>query len=348
MTFSPSQTANRAWALVTALQTRFVEGLQASTSNSYPFQKVPWLRDAGKCGGGHRLMAPAGTAYNRGSVNVSHVHYTGMTDKALDSATALSTIIHPISPLIPSVHIHVSWTEMKTTSAQQQKGYFRIMADLNPAIKCDPDTRSFEDALRLAAGRWYESGARQGEQYFFIPALGRHRGVTHFYLEQHASGDIGGDFALAKQVGEAAIDSYCETLSRHLKQNVKPTASNYAEQLAYHTLYLYQVLTLDRGTTSGLLVHAENDVGILGSLPARVDRNLLASWQAKSAPELAQLVANIVGVIPENGEINDPQKEGLAKVVRNFFRDHPAALQLQARGDILPPTVANHGASSLP
>jgi len=35
--------------------------------------------------------------------------------------------------------------------------------------------------------------------------------------------------------------------------------------------------TADRGTTSGLLVHDENDVGILGSLPSHVDKKLLES-----------------------------------------------------------------------
>jgi hypothetical protein len=28
--------------------------------------------------------------------------------------------------------------------------------------------------------------------------------------------------------------------------------------------------------------------------------------------------------------------------VRRFFRAHPEALELQARGDVVPPTVANH------
>ena len=42
------------------------------------------------------------------------------------------------------------------------------------------------------------------------------------------------------------------------------------KQLAYHTRYFYQVLLLDRGTTAGLLVHDDNDVGTLGSLPGQV------------------------------------------------------------------------------
>ena len=48
--------------------------------------------------------------------------------------------------------------------------------------------------------------------------------------------------------------------------------------------YLFQVLTLDRGTTHGLLAHSENDVGTLGSLPTVVDRQLLQSWMEKVSP----------------------------------------------------------------
>ena len=32
----------------------------------------------------------------------------------------------------------------------------------------------------------------------------------------------------------------------------------------------------------------------------------------------------------------------LAKAVREHYQAHPEALELQARGDVVPPTVANH------
>ena len=38
-----------------------------------------------------------------------------------------------------------------------------------------------------------------------------------------------------------------------------------------HSLF-FQVLTLDRGTTHGLLAHGDNDVGTLGSLPNFVSK----------------------------------------------------------------------------
>jgi hypothetical protein len=103
-----------------------------------------------------------------------------------------------------------------------------------------------------------------------------------------------------------------------------------------------QVLTLDRGTTSGLLVHDQNDLGILGSLPARIDRELLASW-AEAVPELQRpLVEALVRCVPSSGDLTNAVKLDLAREVRSFYRAHPAALALQASGGTLPPTVANH------
>lgn len=343
MTFSPSASAHSAWQLVTKLQATFALGL-AQTGGTKPFSQQDWLRSKGQFGGGYRLMAEdgAGSTFNRASVNVSHVHYTSDDSKALSSATALSTIVHPSSPLAPSVHIHVSWTEMKTGS-----GYWRIMADLNPSIQEAEDRDFFAAQLKQAAPTHYAEASAQGDKYFFIPALNRHRGITHFYLEQFASASKDDDFKMAENVGLAAIHGYLEILSKRLQSKLLSSSHEVnqdqrSKQLAYHTLYVFQVLTLDRGTTSGLLVHDENDVGVLGSLPAKIDNELLKSW-GKIAPKAhAPLVARIVEAIPSSGVIGDSEKRALARIVRTFFRDQPEALNIQAKGDVFPPTVSNH------
>ncbi|HHD77927.1 MAG TPA: coproporphyrinogen III oxidase, partial [Campylobacteraceae bacterium] len=187
-------------------------------------------------------------------------------------------------------------------------------------------------------------GRAQGERYFFIPALGRHRGVAHFYLECFNTGDFNRDLAYAKAFGEAVIDTYTSIVSERIAGNPPADGKACALQLAYHTLYLFQVLTLDQGTTSGLLVHDQNDVGILGSLPSHVDVDLLKSWaKAVEAPQ-QKLVESIVDILGGSGvvEVDRRRKIGLAKVVRSHYRKYPEAIKLQARGEITPPTVANH------
>ena len=116
------------------------------------------------------------------------------------------------------------------------------------------------------------------------------------------------------------------------------------KQLAYHTLYLFQVLTLDRGTTSGLLIHDQNDVGIMGSIPSHVNRDLLASWVEKMPEPQDQLLLSLIQALPNEvpTPVDEKTKKLLAKAVRKHYKKYPHALSMQASGEIIPPTVENH------
>lgn len=337
-----SPRAVSALALVESLQRRFIAGLEAvarAEGSADRFAPVVWLRDEGRHGGGTRYEAGETPVFDRGSVNVSQVHYDDDPGKRLASASALSTIIHPSNPHAPSVHLHFSFTELRDGS-----GYWRLMADLNPSIPYAVDEARFGALLRHAAPQHYEHARAQGDRYFYIPALGRHRGVTHFYLEGHRTEDHDADAALVRTVGEAITDGYCEILTTALRDRRIVTSHDRAAQLAYHTLYLFQVLTLDRGTTSGLLVHDQNDAGILGSLPSRVDRALLSSWAPRLPPPQDELLRALVAALPEAAPapVTREVKLALAHAVRVHYQAHPQALALQASGEIVPPTVDNH------
>ncbi|WP_372845106.1 coproporphyrinogen III oxidase, partial [Pontiella sp.] len=302
-----------------------------------PLPECEWLRDGGRHGGGRRFGIGDSALQGRASVNVSQVHYEDEPARRLASATAISTIVHPAHPQAPSVHLHISWTETKGDD-----GYWRLMADLNPSMPNEADTAHFNAALNGAFGALAEAASAQGDRYFFIPALGRHRGVAHFYLEQFNSGSFAADLALAKRVGEAAIDAYVQMLPG--REVGPPSDAERAAQLAYHTLYFFQVLTLDRGTTAGLLVHDQNDVGILGSLPARIDKTLLASWRPGMPEPQDRLLDHLLEVLPDCRicTIDEAVKAKLAAAVRAHYRNHPEALDLQASGNSTPPTIENH------
>lgn len=336
-----SPTAAAALRLVEGWQARFATRLDALHA-APRFVDVSWLRDDGRHGGGTRRCVADTPVFNRASVNISQVHYDDMPDKRLASATALSTIVHPAHPLAPSVHIHVSWTELRGAAGQQgTQGYWRLMADLNPSHPNWEHTRRYEAALRAVAPTQYAEARGRGDRYFCIPALDRHRGVTHFYLEAYRTDDLDADRIFANAFACAAIDSYADLLDVIVPALGVPTAEERATQLAYHTLYLFQVLTLDRGTTSGLLVHDQNDVGIMGSLPARVDVDLLRSWREK-VPALQQPLVDALVDALGDGVVDAPTKQALAQAVRAHYTACPEALALQATGGIVPPTVANH------
>lgn len=330
-----STSARCALELVQGLQARLRAHLERISVEALAC--VEWARDDGRHGGGARFIAVETPMFNRAAINVSQVHYDDEPEKKLASATAISSIIHPQNPLAPSLHVHISWTEMK-----DGRGSWRVMADLNPAIVVDDDTARFEAALKGAASVWYDRARLQGDRYFYIPALSRRRGATHFYLESFSTADRGADASLARRVGESAIDTYAQILSEAQQRSFDDDAR--AAQRAYHTAYFFQVLTLDRGTTSGLLVHDQNDLGIMGSLPAFIDPLLLSSWAERLEPVQRGLVRALVDALPASGHVSDAVRSVLARIVRTHYQAHPEALAHQAAGDVIPPTVDNHRA----
>jgi coproporphyrinogen III oxidase len=343
-TLAQSPQAQKALVLVEGLQAYFVSKLDALAleyGEGKSCQPIEWGRDTGRHGGGIRYEARDTMLFDRGSVNVSQVHYDDDSSKKLSSATAISTIIHPNNPHAPSMHMHISWTQMRDT-----EGYWRIMADLNPSLigEANLDKTIFSKALEEVTGETYEEGKAQGDRYFSIPALERTRGVSHFYLEGYASKGFEEDKIFADKIGKKVIDTYISIISSKFLSGNNFTKEDKKEQLAYHTLYLFQVLTLDRGTTSGLLVHSQNDIGIMGSLPSHIDRDLLASWQSLVPTPQDELVEALLHALPEvvPTPIEEETKLALAEAVRRHYKKYPKALALQAKGECIPPTVENH------
>jgi len=334
--------AKIATILVEDLQSYFVKKLDDIShelGKQQPCESIEWFRDEGRHGGGVRYEARDETVFNRASVNVSQVHYDDDEGKKLSSATAISTIIHPKNPHAPSMHMHISWTQMR-----DGLGYWRIMGDLNPSLKNDVFQRDFDMAVDRAAGKYADEGVEQGDRYFNIPVLNRTRGVSHFYLENFNSGDFEADYAFAKNMGEAIVDVYIGIVLQALQYYTSYTKEEIETQIDYHTLYLFQVLTLDRGTTSGLLIHEQNDIGIMGSLPSHINRELLASWVELMPKPQDELVKALVNAMTDDRLVfvDEKLKKELANRVREHYRKYPEALAIQASGGVIIDTVGNH------
>jgi coproporphyrinogen III oxidase len=116
------------------------------------------------------------------------------------------------------------------------------------------------------------------------------------------------------------------------------------------------VLTLDRGTTHGLLAHSQNDVGTLASLPGAIDRSLLTEWLQKleqgsgnvSHKPQDLLLREVLKVFPAAGAegaagaagpvlgspVTDESRKALANAVRTHYRAHREAVKMQADMDM--------------
>jgi len=340
MIMSKENEAIEAYTLVRTLQKRFVDklnNLSQTIGENKNFEEVTWLRDEGIHGGGSRFEARDNILFNTASVNVSQVHYDEDDTKKLQSASAISTIIHPKNPQVPSIHIHISLTKLRDGGA-----YWRVMADLNPSIINEEDKNIFNKTIEDLAGSTYDEGVKQGNKYFNIPALNRHRGISHFYLENYKTANKENDSTFALKFGEGVIDTYIDIINNAFKTRKEFSVQDIKAQLDYHTLYLFQVLTLDRGTTSGLLIHSQNDVGIMGSLPTFVNKKLLESWSSKVEKPQDELVKSLAEVLNTQGCVDVKTKEKLASIVREHYKKYPEALSMQASGNTIPSTVSNH------
>jgi coproporphyrinogen III oxidase len=325
-----SEKAQAVYQLVSGLQQYFAEALQSNIDLPMQCNRADWLRNEGLFGGGNRLECES-SFFNSGSINVSQVQYENVEDKKLKSATALSTIIHPENPHCPSIHIHISYTEMKSG-----EGYWRMMMDLNPSLSFEK-TDEFKKIISNSIPQSLRFGYEMGDQYFHIPVLKRHRGVCHFYLEQYNGKSFQDDLLLARTLTENVMKYYSETIAKFNKSS-QPLEEDKALQLDYHTLYFFQVCTLDKGTTAGLLVHNENDVGILGSLPKRVNKSLLETWVSKMPEPQEGLLKNLITALGEDTQpfIDKKVKNKLAQAIRDHYRKYPQAMSLQASCDNSP------------
>ena len=62
------------------------------------------------------------------------------------------------------------------------------------------------------------------------------------------------------------------------------------------------MLSLDRGTTHGLLAHSDNDVGTLGSIPPVLNREILAEWTRLVPAPQGGLIMRINEIL---GDVDD-------------------------------------------
>jgi len=324
----------RALELINTLQKTFESALLplCETPRSTTFT---WLRHGGEYGGGNRIGFDD-AVFNSATLNVSQVFYPQAV-KPLRCATALSCIVHPSHPMAPSLHLHVSYT-----ARHNEKGYWRIMADLNPSNPVDADTALFVQTLQKFGGKYADEAMQEGDTYFYIPQLMRHRGVAHFYQEAFSLDSFDEEASYVEPLTRAVIAQYTALVTSHLSDAIEDNVR--LAQRFYHTLYLFQVLLLDRGTIAGLVVHDENDLGILGSLPKTIDGYQFKLWvnvcQEAQQP-LVQQISDILGTDDEQ-EVSDEKKLAIASVLRTFYRENPDAMKWLAAGSKAVPTVNNH------
>ena len=181
-------------------------------------------------------------------------------------ATGISVVIHPTSPLIPSMHFNSRF--LKTS-----KTWFGGGIDITPAISFKKETEYFHSILDKACSKhsktYYDEHKKWCDEYFFLKHRNEARGAGGIFFDYLDSGDINNDLEYVKEVGNFFL-SYIQYIFNKYAEK-EWTDQEKHMQLKKRGRYVEFNLLYDRGTKFGLETGG-NTEAILMSMPPH------ASW----------------------------------------------------------------------
>jgi coproporphyrinogen III oxidase len=241
------------------------------------FGEDRWERPGG--GGGRTRVLEGGRIFEKGGVNVSAVW--GELEESFARklqgegrqffAAGLSLILHPRSPLVPTVHANWRFIE------QGPAAWFGGGADLTPHYLFDEDATHFHRVLRDVCER-HEGGSyrrfkEQCDRYFWLAHREEARGVGGIFFE-NTGRPLELDFAFVQDCGRAFLSAYLPLVQR--RRDLPWTEEQKRWQGLRRGRYVEFNLVYDRGTLFGLQTRGRSE-SILVSMPPQ------ASWEYEAA-----------------------------------------------------------------
>jgi coproporphyrinogen III oxidase len=248
------------------LQDRICAGLEKADGGT-TFREDTWTRAGG--GGGRTRVIADGAVIEKGGVNFSEVYGEFSPEFAKQipgdglafTATGLSLVIHPRSPLVPTVHANFRFL------THGSKAWFGGGGDLTPYYPFKEDVIHFHrvwkkvcDAHPGAAN--YAKMKADCDEYFHLKHRNEARGVGGIFFDYMDATDAA--FAFVKAAGEAFLDAYLPILER--RKGLPYTPEQRVFQEVRRGRYVEFNLVYDRGTIFGLKTDGRTE-SILMSLP---------------------------------------------------------------------------------
>ena len=257
------------------------------------FREDLWQREGG--GGGRTRVMEGGALFEKAGVNFSAVH--GDFDEAFAArmpigdgthffATGMSLVLHPLSPLVPTVHANFRYLE------RGSGGWFGGGTDLTPYYPYKEDAIHFHRTLKAACDKshveFYPRFKHDCDEYFFIKHRDESRGVGGIFFDHltgnedwlaatlPSAGRMEFIFAFVQAAGRAFLPAYLPIAER--RRNESYTEREREFQLIRRGRYVEFNLVYDRGTHFGLETRGRTE-SILMSLPP------LVKWVYDYRPE---------------------------------------------------------------
>jgi coproporphyrinogen III oxidase len=257
---------DRAVQFLRGLQDRICAALEAADGQAR-FREDTWQRPGG--GGGRTRVIGDGAVFEKGGVNFSEVFGDFPADFAKSlpgegtkfTATGVSLVIHPRSPLVPTVHANFRYLTHGT------KAWFGGGADLTPYYPFREDVIHFHKVWKQVCTKHaplvdYHKMKKDCDEYFFLKHRNEARGVGGIFFDYMDATEPMFDFV--REAADCFIDSYVPIVER--RKRLSFTAEERFFQEVRRGRYVEFNLVYDRGTIFGLKTDGRTE-SILMSLP---------------------------------------------------------------------------------
>jgi coproporphyrinogen III oxidase len=264
------------------LQDRICTGLEAADGG--PFREDLWSREGG--GGGRTRVMEAGGLFEKAGVNFSSVsgelpeEFAQKIPRGTGTAffaTGVSLVLHPASPMVPTVHANFRYLE------KGDAWWFGGGMDLTPYYPHAEDAVHFHRTIKTACDThdpdFYPRFKKWCDEYFFLKHRGETRGVGGVFFD-YLDGDRERNFGFVSGLGDAFLNAYLPIVERRRKDPFDDRQRQY--QLYRRGRYVEFNLLYDRGTIFGLETRGRTE-SILMSLPP------LVRWVYDYKPEPGSL-----------------------------------------------------------
>lgn len=253
------------------------------------FREDQWIRPEG--GGGRSRVIENGAVFEKGGVNISAVHgelppsmqnYFGVKD-ANFFACGLSLVIHPKSPMIPTVHANWRYFEMYDKKGNIVDQWFGGGQDLTPYYLFDEDAVHFHSVCKKACDAhnptFYPDYKKKCDGYFWNAHRNEARGVGGLFFDYCKTSEemsMQNWYNFVTEVGDSFLEAYIPIVIK--RKGLEYTNKQRDWQEIRRGRYVEFNLVHDKGTLFGLRTNGRIE-SILMSLPPHVQ------WRYNHHPE---------------------------------------------------------------
>lgn len=209
-------------------------------------------------------------------------NYFGVKD-ANFYACGLSLVIHPKSPIVPTVHANWRYFEMYDTDGNIVDQWFGGGQDLTPYYLFDEDAKHFHSVCKKACDKhnpeFYSNYKKQCDAYFWNAHRNEARGVGGLFFDRLKKTDATSMqdwYSFVTAIGNSFLDGYVPIVEKRKEATYTKEQRDWQE--IRRGRYVEFNLVHDKGTLFGLKTNGRIE-SILMSLPPHVQ------WHYDHQPE---------------------------------------------------------------